>query len=71
MPVKIEESDLLNTVTTLLNDETGEGAKTWSNESEKTNILTILDDPKEVKEGRQKELNSLKENGCVDSCATI
>ena len=54
MPVKIEESDLLNTVTTLLNDETGEEAKTWSDESEKPNILTILDDPTEVKEARQK-----------------
>ena len=64
MPVKIEESDLPNTVT-------GEEAETWSDESEKPNILTILDDPKEVKEGRQKELNSLKEYGCVDSCATI
>ena len=71
MPVKMEESDLLNTVTTVLNDETGEEAKTWSDESEKANILTILDDPTDVKEGRQKELNSLKENGCHDSCATI
>ena len=54
MPVKIEKSDLLNKVTTLLNDETEEEAETWSDESEKANILTILDDPKEVKQGRQR-----------------
>ena len=35
LPVEIEDSDLLNTVNTLLNDETGEEAKPWSDESEK------------------------------------
>ena len=46
MPKEIEDWDLLNIVNTFLNDETGEEAKTWSDESEKTKILTILDDPK-------------------------
>ena len=48
MSVEIEDSDLLNTVNTLFNDENGEEAKPWSDESEKTKILTIFDDPKEV-----------------------
>ena len=61
MPVEIGDSDLLYTVNTLFNDETGEEAKPWSDESEKAKILTILDDPKEVKTIRQKEQNSLKE----------
>ena len=52
-------------MTTLLNDETGEEAKPWSDESEKVKILRILDDHKEVKKGRQKELNSLKEMGVM------
>ena len=57
MPLEIEDSDLLNTLNTLLNDETGEDARPWSDESEKTKILTVLDDPKEVEKGRQKEKN--------------
>ena len=65
MPVEIEDSDLLNTVNTLLNDETGEEAKPWSDESEKKKILTVLDDPKEAEKGRQKELNSLKRMGAM------
>ena len=34
----------------------------WSDESEKTKILTVLDDHKEMMEGR---LNSLKELGAM------
>ena len=59
MPVGIEDSDVLNTVNTLLKDKTGEEAEPWRDESEKTKFLTVLDDPKEMKKGRQKELNSL------------
>ena len=57
IPVETEDSDLLYTVNTLFNDETGEEAKPWSDESETTKILTLLDDPKEVKTIRQKEQN--------------
>ena len=39
MPVGIEDSDLLNTVNTLINDETGEEADPWSDESEKNGNL--------------------------------
>ena len=60
MSVEMGDSDLLNTVNTLLNNENGEESKPWSDESEKAKTLTILDDPKEVKKGRHKELNSLK-----------
>ena len=65
MPMEIEDSDLLHTVNTLLNDETGEEANPWSDESERAKILTILDEPKEMKKGSQKELNSLKEMGLM------
>ena len=58
MPVEIADSDLLHSVNALLNDETGEEA--WCDESEKTKILSVLDDHKEMMKGRQKELNSLK-----------
>ena len=40
MPVEIEDSDLLH--------KTGEKAKPWSDESKKTNILTVIDDHKEM-----------------------
>ena len=60
MRVEIEDSDLLNTVNTLLNDETGEEAMPWSDESEETKILTVLDDPKEVEKGRHKELRKME-----------
>ena len=49
---------------TLLNDETGEEANPWS-DAQEAKILTSLDDTKEVKKGRQKELNSLKEMGVM------
>ena len=65
MPVEIKDTDLLHTVNTLLNDENGEEAKPWSEESDKTKILTVHDDHKEMMKGRQKELNSLKEMGLM------
>ena len=65
MPVEIEDSDQLNTVSTLLNDDTGGEAKPWSDVSEKTKILTVLDDPTAVEKGRQKVLNSLEEMGAM------
>ena len=62
MPVEIADSDLVHKVNALLNDETGEEAKPWSDESEKKKILTVFDcHHKEVMKGRQKELNSLEE----------
>ena len=65
MPVEIEDTDLLHTVNAILNDENGEEAKPWSEESEKTKILTVLDDHEEMMKGRPKELNSLKEIGAM------
>ena len=61
MPVEVAGSDLLHAVNALFNDETGEEAKPWSDESEKTRILTVLVDRKEMMKGRQKELSSLKD----------
>ena len=61
MPVEIEDSDLLHVVNALINGGTGEEAKPWSDESEKTRILTVLVDRKEMLKGRQKELSSLKD----------
>ena len=57
MPVEIEDTDRLHTVNPLLDDETDEEAKPWSEESEKTKIFTVLDDHEEMMKGRQKELN--------------
>ena len=54
----------MNTVNTFLTDETGV-LNPWSDGSRQTKILTILDDPQEVKKGRQKELNSLKDMGVM------
>ena len=56
---------MLHTVNTLLNDETCEEAKTWREKVQKTNILSVLDDHEEMMDGRQKELNSLKETGAM------
>ena len=39
MPVEIEASDLLHTVNALLNDETGQEAKPWSDESSATTAV--------------------------------
>ena len=59
---KVAGSDLLHAVNALFNDETGEEAKPWSDESEKTGILTVLVcHHKEMMKGRQKELSSLKD----------
>ena len=63
MPVEIKDKDLLHTVNTLLNDETGEEEKPWSEEVQKTKILSVLDDHEETMKGRQEELSSLKEMG--------
>ena len=65
VPVEIEDLNLVHTVNTLLNDETGEEAQPSSDESQKTKILTVLDDPKEMKKGSQKELNSMREMGAM------
>ena len=50
---------------TLLNDETGEEAKPWSDEVQKTKLLSVLEDHEEMMKGRQKELNLLKEMGAM------
>ena len=42
-----------------------EEAKPWSEGSEKTKILTVLDNNEEMMKGRQKELNSLKGMGAM------
>ena len=58
------DADLLNTVNTLLSDETLPETNPCE-DSEQPKMLTILDDTKEVMKGRQKELNSLKEIGLM------
>ena len=63
--MEIEDTDLLHTVNTLLNDETGEEEKPWSEEVQRMKILSVLDDYEEMMKGRQKELNSLKEMGAM------
>ena len=59
MQVEIEDSYLLNTAHTLLSDETGVKTNPWNDNSGQAKILTILNNPKKVQKGRQKELNSL------------
>ena len=66
MPVEITDSDLLHTVNALLNDETGEDA--WCDESEKTKILSVLDDHKVNDEGTSEGAEFTEINGCHDSC---
>ena len=58
------DADLLNTVNTLLSDETVPETNPCQ-DSEQPKMSTILDDPKEVMKGCQKELNSLKEMGVM------
>ena len=59
-------SSLTNTANTLLSDETGVlETNPWIDDSPQTKILTILHDPKEVKNGRQMDLNSLRGMGVV------
>ena len=63
MAVEINDTDLLHTVNRLLDDETGEEEKPWSEEVQRMKILSALDDNEEMVKGRQKELNQLKEMG--------
>ena len=58
------DADLLNSVNTLLSDETVPETNPCE-DSEQPKMLTILDDPKEVMKGRGKELNSLREIGVM------
>ena len=58
------DADLLNVVNALMSDETVPETN-LDEDSELPKMLTILDDPKEVMKGRQKELNSLKEMGVM------
>ena len=55
-----QDTDLLHTVNTLLNDETGEEEKPWSEEVQRMKTLSVPDDHEEMMKGMQKELNSLK-----------
>ena len=57
---EIKDTDLLHTLNTLLNDETGEEEKPWSEDVQRMEILSVLDDYEEKMKGRQKVLNSLK-----------
>ena len=65
MAVEIKDTDLLHTMDTLLNDETGEEEEPWSEEVQKMKILSALDAYEEMMKGRQNELNSLKEMGAM------
>ena len=60
------DEDLVNVVSTLTKDETV--PETNPNEGHEMPKLTVLDDHEEMMKGRQKELNSVIENGCDDSC---
>ena len=63
MAVEINDTDVLHTVNTIPNDETGEEEKPWREEVQRMKILSDLDDYEEMMKRRQKELNSLKEMG--------
>ena len=65
MPVEIEDSYLLNTVNTLLSDETSVETNPRNDDPGQAKSLTILDDAKGVKKPRQKELNSRREMGVM------
>ena len=54
MAVEIKDTDLLHTTNTLLNDETSEEEKPWSEEVQRMKILSVLDDYKEMMKGRQR-----------------
>ena len=62
-PVK-RRTELLHTVNTLLNDDTGEKEKPWSEEVQRMKILSVLDDYQAKMKGKQ-ELNSLTEMGAM------
>ena len=49
MAVDINDTDLLHTVNTLLNDETGEEDKPWREEVQKMKILSALDGYEEMR----------------------
>ena len=51
------DADLLNVVNTLMSEEIVPETNPCE-DSELPKMLTILDDPKEVMKGRQKELNT-------------
>ena len=57
------DADLLNVVNTLKKDDTA--PETKPNEDDEIPKLTVLDDHEEMKKGRQKELNSVKEMGAM------
>ena len=71
MPMEIEDWDLLSTVNTFLNDETGEEAKSWSDDSQKRKILTILGRSQRSGEGTSERAQPTERTGCHDSCETI
>ena len=58
------DADLLNVVNTLMNDGTVPEAN-LGKDSELLKMLTILEDPKEVMKGCQKDVNLLKEMGVM------
>ena len=62
---KSRVSYLLTPVNSVLSDETGEETNPSKDISRQAEFLTILDVPKEVKMGRLKEVNSLKEIGVM------
>ena len=52
--MEINDTDLMHTMNTLLNDETGEEEKPWSEEVQRMKILSVLDDYEEMmKESRR------------------
>ena len=55
MAVEINDTDLLHTVNTLLNDETGEEEKPWGEEVQRVKILSVVDDYEEIMKGRENE----------------
>ena len=59
------DTEVLHTVNTQHNDETSEEEKPWSEEVQKTKVISVLDDLEETRKGRQKELNPLKEMGAM------
>ena len=60
------DENLLNVVSKLTKDENMQEVN--SDEDKEMPKFTVLDDYEEMMKGRQKELNSLKEMGTIDSC---
>ena len=68
-PMESADSYPLNTVNTLLNTVTcALETNPRNDDSNQAKIQTILDDHKDVKKGRQKELHSASKDGCHDDC---